>query len=42
MTEYRAQDEIPIVRKDWWKNDLEERKTREDFSVSVQEESSNY
>lgn len=42
MTEYRQEDEIPFERKDWWKNDLAQRKEQEDFSVSVQEESSNY
>jgi hypothetical protein len=26
MCEFRSLDEIPIDRRDWWKNDLEDRK----------------
>lgn len=42
MTEYRTDDEIPFKRGDWWMNDLAERKLQENFSVTINEESSNY
>lgn len=35
MCEFRAMDEIPFDRKDWWKNDLEDRKAKDDFTVTV-------
>ncbi len=44
MTEYRHEDpdEIPQMRKDFWKAQFEERKKGEDFNVRVTEESGNY
>ena len=42
MCEFRAMDEIPLDREDWWKADLAQRKEAGDFNVTVQAESSNY
>ena len=44
MAEYRHEDpeEIPLMRRDFWKARFEERKRDEDFNVIVTEESSNY
>jgi hypothetical protein len=42
MCEFRAMDEIPLDREDWWKADLEQRKEAGDLNVTVQAESSNY
>lgn len=42
MCEFRAMDEIPLDREDWWKADLAQRKEAGDFNVAVQAESSNY
>lgn len=35
MCEFRAEDEIPLDRADWWKEDLEERKLAGDLNVTV-------
>jgi len=42
MCEFRAMDEIPLDRDEWWQADLEDRKAKGDFNVTVQAESSNY
>ena len=42
MCEFRAMDEIPLDRDEWWQADLAERKESGDFNVTVQAESSNY
>ena len=44
MSEYRHGDdeEVPLFRKDYWKNEYEERKKNQDFSVKITAESTNY
>jgi len=44
MAEYRHEDpdEIPLMRRDFWKAKFEERKRDQDFNVILTEESSNY